>query len=150
MFKTKRKTTFFIFLLIFFSLLVFMRSARMIADPPSDLSWSGGYYGDESGYAQNARNKVIFGKWSLDDWKIHFFNPILVFFDYLSSRFFGPSFFSLRLVALFWGIIGIVSIYGTLQEKSKSVWMALLGTILLETKSCLRFCVYIRRAERTG
>jgi len=110
-----------------------MRATRITADPPADLSWSGGYYGDEAGYAQNARNKVIFGRWSLDEWKTYLLNPITTFFDYIFFKIFHPSILSLRLVVLCFGILVIFFVYGTLRKTMKSLWMVFLGVVLLET-----------------
>lgn len=133
MLKSNSKATYVLFFLVILAFLISLRAMRLTADPPANLTWSGGYYGDEAGYAQNARNKVLFGKWSLDDWKIQLFDPILVFFDYLCFKLFGVSFFSLRFVALFWGILGILFVYGALKEFFDSLWVVFLGVILLET-----------------
>ncbi len=115
---------------------------RLTADPPTNLSWSGGYYGDEAGYAHNARNKVLFGKWMLDEYNPVYVNPILTFFDYLSFRIFAPSIFSLRLVALFWGVLGIFFIFFILKYGCDASWMPWAGLLLLETNDF--FLMYTR------
>jgi len=120
-------------LALFFIFLIFLRVSHIKADPPSDLSWSAGYFGDEAGYAHNARNKVLFKKWVLDDYNPLYINPVLTFFDFISFKIFHPGILSLRFVALFWGILGIFFFYGTLRERLKSSWMILLGLALLET-----------------
>ncbi len=45
-----------------------MRALHLRADPPPDLSPSGGYFADEGFWSHNARNKVLFGQWATDDW----------------------------------------------------------------------------------
>jgi len=132
--ENNKKQALIIFILITLVVfLVFMRFSRITADPPPDLSWSAGYYGDEAGYAHNARNKVLFGKWMMDEYNPLYVNPILTSFDFISFKIFHPGILSLRLVALFWGILGIFFVYGTLRKTTKSLWMVFLGIVLLET-----------------
>ncbi len=131
--RVRFRTWCLLFLVVFFCFLVFLRASRITADPPPDLSWSAGYYGDEAGYAHNARNKVLFGKWVLDEYNPYLVNPILTIFDYLFFKTFHPSILTLRLVALFWGVLGILFVFRALKICTESLWMALFGVFLLET-----------------
>ena len=54
--------------LIIFIVLFGLRLIHITADPPANLSWSGGLFFDEGALAHNARNKVLFGEWKLDEW----------------------------------------------------------------------------------
>jgi 4-amino-4-deoxy-L-arabinose transferase-like glycosyltransferase len=45
-----------------------MRALHLRADPPPDLSPSGGYFADEGFWSHNARNKVLFGQWETNEW----------------------------------------------------------------------------------
>jgi len=132
--KMKTKTFVQVTLIILvFVLLSLPRLTRLTADPPPDLSWSAGYYGDEAGYAHNARNKALFGRWVLDEYNPFFVNPVLTFFDYLSFKTFRPSILSLRLVAVFWGILGMFLLFYILKHGGANDWMPWIGVILLES-----------------
>lgn len=45
----------------------YLRFSHLSADPPPDLSWSQGPYTDEGAIAINARDKVLWGEWKMDD-----------------------------------------------------------------------------------
>jgi len=130
----KKNKVIFIIIIIGLFLMVFTTRAMWItADPPSDLSWSGGLYGDEFAYAHNARNKALFNQWITDEWNPFLYNPILTFFDYLSFKTFNVSFFSLRVVPLFWGMLSAIFLFFIFYRNSYSFFWAILGFILIET-----------------
>jgi len=66
-------------------------------------------WGDESGYVQNARNKVLFGEWILEGslWNEMFLSPVSTFFQYISFKTLGVSTFAMRIVPALLGIISI-------------------------------------------
>ena len=108
------------------------RTVHLLADPPSDLSWSGGLYGDEFMYAHNARNKVLFGKWVTDDWNPYLFNPILTFFDFASFSILGTGFKALRMVPLLWAGLSMVLFFWALYLESRSLLWTFIGFCFLE------------------
>jgi len=94
----KKKTHLFLLLII----ILFLLSLRMIhpsADPPENLSMSGGPYGDPGGYAFNARNKVLFGQWEIDRMNSPLYSsPIPALLTYLSFKLFGVGFIQMNVV----------------------------------------------------
>ncbi|MEA3369393.1 MAG: hypothetical protein U9Q24_03460, partial [Candidatus Ratteibacteria bacterium] len=85
MFKDKKT----ILIICLFILLLGFKVGHLAADPPTQLSWSGGLFGDEGAHAHNARNKILFGKWITDDWNPVFYNPFLTAGEYCSFRLLG-------------------------------------------------------------
>ncbi|GAK58093.1 hypothetical protein U27_05066 [Candidatus Vecturithrix granuli] len=77
-----------------------LRLVHLTADPPADLSWSGGLFFDEGAYTHNARNQILFGEWKLDDWNDFYYSPILTI--------------------LKWGVFSVIGI-GIAQERLVSI-----------------------------
>lgn len=97
-------------LILVFAFLFGLRLIHLGADPPADLSISMGYYGDPGGYAANARNKVVFGTWILDEWNFMHVSPLPHYLNTVLFRLFGtgiaqmnavPALFSCGLLFLF-------------------------------------------------
>ncbi len=99
---------FLTFLLLF---LVF-RFIHLSADPPDNLSpTSCGEYGDPGNYAFNARNKVLFGQWTIDNFNLMYISPIPHVFTYLAFRCFGPGIWPMNLVPLLFSILIFLVLY---------------------------------------
>ncbi|MBN2054893.1 glycosyltransferase family 39 protein [bacterium] len=81
-------------------LAVLLRILAPTADPPADLSWSGGYYSDEGFWCHNARNQVLFGKAVQDDWNNMYMSPIVHLFTLLSFILFGVGPIQVRAVSM--------------------------------------------------
>lgn len=115
---------------LLFVLFLILRLIHLPADPPVDLSWSGGLFGDEGGYAHNARNKVLFGIWVTDDLNPIFYNPILTFVTYLTFKAFGVGLIQLRLINVITSFLGLVLIF-LILKKSAGKTIALIATFFL-------------------
>lgn len=88
------------FVALVFLLLLATRLVHLGADPPVDLSPSGGLFGDEAALAHNARNKALFGTWVSDEWNPFIINPILTILEYFSFSLFGVGLRQIRLVTV--------------------------------------------------
>ncbi len=124
MFKKKRAILVFCLFLLFLGLKV----GHLAADPPTQLSWSGGLFGDEGAHAHNARNKILFGKWITDDWNPVFYNPFLTAGEYCSFRLLGVGLWQVRLVTVIISFLGLVLLYRALRRIDGGV---ALGAVLL-------------------
>lgn len=104
----KKIYPFLIFLLIFISL----RVVHLSADPPDNLSpTSCGEYGDPGNYAFNARNKVIFGQWKIDDFNLMYLFPLPHLFTYLSFVLFGSGIWQMNCVPVFFSLLLLLALY---------------------------------------
>lgn len=112
--------------------LLLLRLVYPRADPPHFLDWSGGLYFDEGAYTHNARNKLLFGQWRLDQWNNMYYSPVHNYLVYLSFSAFGIGLLQERLVAIVLSGLSVVLFYFLLSE-AFDAGTALLGTLLLGT-----------------
>lgn len=130
---------------------LFLLSLRMIhpsADPPENLSMSGGPYGDPGGYAFNARNKILFGQWEIDKLNSPLYSsPIPALLTYLSFKLFGIGFTPMNVVPILFSCLSLIFVFFLLRETLKDslsfvvIAFALLGMNYL-------FLMYSRIANR--
>lgn len=83
-------------------------AARMLfplADPPADLSWSGGYYADEGFWVHNARNEILFGDQQADDWNNKLVSPTLHYPTKLLFKSLGISLMTIRIQAMLMALV---------------------------------------------
>lgn len=107
--KLSGKTSLFLILLIIF---ISLRIINLSADPPNNLSPNScGEYGDPGNYAFNARNKIIFGQWKIDDFNIMYISPVPHLFTYLSFLLFGTGIWQMNLVPLFFSILIFITLF---------------------------------------
>lgn len=100
---------YFLISLLFF---IILRIVHLSADPPDNLSpTSCGEYGDPGNYAFNARNKVLFGQWAIDNFNVMYLSPIPHVFTYVAFRCFGPGIWQMNLVPLFFGILIFLALF---------------------------------------
>ncbi len=93
-------------ILLLFLLFVSLRVIHLSADPPDNLSLeSCGEYGDPGNYAFNARNKVLFGQWQIDDFAPMYAVPLPHFVTYVFFAVFGVGIWQMNLVPLFFSIL---------------------------------------------
>jgi len=119
-----------ILFILVFAFLFGLRLIHLGADPPVDLSISMGYYGDPGGYVANARNKVVFGEWILDEWNFMFISPLPHYMNYAVFRIFGPGIAQMNAVpALF--SCGLLLLFYFLSRTLMPFWPALAGVLLL-------------------
>lgn len=80
------------------ALCVLLRADDLTSDPPTDLEASGGYFADEGFWTHNARNKVLFGEFSLDEWNNMYASPLSHWPQYAVFRLLGVGLVQARLV----------------------------------------------------
>jgi Dolichyl-phosphate-mannose-protein mannosyltransferase len=115
---------------LLFALFIGIRFLFLDADPPEQLNWAWGEWVDAGSYSYNARNKVLFGTWELDDWNLMWVSPIPHWCTYAVFRLFGVGFWQNNLVpALFSNATVIVFFY--LLRQWYPIFFVYLGTTLL-------------------
>jgi 4-amino-4-deoxy-L-arabinose transferase-like glycosyltransferase len=143
--KMPRKTTLAVFIIALFALLFIIRFIHLTADPPYDLSTSGGPYGDPAGYSFNARNKILFGEWEVDDFNMMYvsFPPHLV--TYLFFKIFGAGIGAQNLVPILFSFFTLILFFMLLRNQAGDT-IALIGTGLLGINYL--FLMYSKIANR--
>lgn len=130
------------------TIFLFLFSIRFIhlsADPPYDLSTSGGPYGDPGGYSFNARNKILFGTWEVDNYNPMYISIVPHGFTYLSFKLLGVGFAQQNLVPVMFSCLSMFFFFLLLRRRFSS-WYALLGTTLLGINYL--FLMFSRVADR--
>ncbi len=139
------------YLLVILIVILFLLSLRMIhpaADPPDNLSASGGPFGDPGGYAFHARNKILFGQWEIDKMNSPLYSsPIPALVTYLSFKLFGIGFIQMNLVPILFSCLTLIFVFLLLRDTLNGspslgiIAFALLGLDYL-------FLMYSRIANR--
>lgn len=83
-----------------------LRGLFPAADPPW-YSTSGIVWHDEGAWVHNARNKALFGAWSLDAWNPMYIAPVFTALEYLSFAAFGVGVRQARLVPEILGVLSV-------------------------------------------
>lgn len=91
------RTRFAAWLTLILVLAALVRGLFPAADPPWE-STVGIVWHDEGAWVHNARNKALFGEWSLDAWNPMFIAPVFTGLEYLSFSAFGVGVRQARLV----------------------------------------------------
>lgn len=86
-----------------------MRTVFPLADPPW-RSTVGVVWHDEGAWVHNARNRALFGEWSLDRWNPMYITPVLTGLEYLSFSAFGVGLWQARLVSEAMGVLSVLLI----------------------------------------
>ncbi|MEW6455912.1 MAG: glycosyltransferase family 39 protein [Acidobacteriota bacterium] len=121
-----------------------LKLINLDSDPPPFMSVA--EYGDPAQYAYNARNKVIFGTWEIDEkWNLMWLTIVPHYVTYLTFLIFGVSIKSMNLVPLFFSAMILLIFYLILKD-SFSEKIALVGVIILGTN--FLFFTYSRIADR--
>ncbi|MBN1878514.1 hypothetical protein JW823_00205 [bacterium] len=76
-----------------------------LSDPPANLSWSGGYYADEGFWVHDARNEILFGNMSHDEWHNSLVSPTIHYPVKLIFKFAGTGLLAVRIWAAFLSIM---------------------------------------------
>jgi hypothetical protein len=100
---------FFLLLLFSFSLIFIIRFAFLSADPPPDTHAH--FFTDEGWKTRNARNKVLFDKWVMDDHNNVRNSPLHHIGSYISFNLFGTGLTQARLVSAVSGSLTIIFLY---------------------------------------
>lgn len=77
-----------------------LRAVDLTSDPPVDLEESGGYFADEGFWTHNARNKVLFGRWVMDDWNNMYASPLSHWLQYPLFRLMGVGLVQARVLSV--------------------------------------------------
>jgi 4-amino-4-deoxy-L-arabinose transferase-like glycosyltransferase len=84
-----------------------VRFAYPTADPPWQ-STVGVVWHDEGAWVHNARNKALFGAWSLDNWNPMYIAPVFSGLEYASFAAFGVGVWQARLVSELTGFLSVL------------------------------------------
>ncbi len=98
--------TFIVVLLSILALGGILRGLFPVADPP----WNptvGIVWHDEGAWVHNARNKALFGVWSLDKWNPVYIAPVFTALEYASFEAFGVGVRQARLVPEACGLLSV-------------------------------------------
>ncbi len=86
-----------------------LRFSFPTADPPWHAS-VGITWHDEGPWVHNARNKVLWGQWSLDRWNPMYLTPVFTGLEYVAMRAFGVGQWQVRVVSEVMGLLSIVAV----------------------------------------
>jgi 4-amino-4-deoxy-L-arabinose transferase-like glycosyltransferase len=108
------------------------RAGDLVSDPPPNLGESGGYYADEGFWTHNARNKILFGQFVLDEWNNMFASPLTHWPQYVSFRWLGVGLAQARLFPVMLSMISVFLIARGLRGSASVAAAALFaGNVLL-------------------
>jgi len=106
------------------------RLINLEADPPSNFSWSGGYFADEGFWAHNARNAALFGKPVLDEWDARVVSPLFSRLQVLIFHIFGAGLLQVRIIGILSSILLTVCSF-LLIRKQFNAQISFLGAVLV-------------------
>jgi 4-amino-4-deoxy-L-arabinose transferase-like glycosyltransferase len=86
-----------------------LRFSFPTADPPWHAS-VGITWHDEGPWVHNARNKVLWGRWSLDQWNPMYLTPVFTGLEYVAMRAFGVGQWQVRVVSEAMGLLSILAV----------------------------------------
>jgi 4-amino-4-deoxy-L-arabinose transferase-like glycosyltransferase len=84
-----------------------LRGVYPTADPPWHAT-VGIVWHDEGTWVHNARNRALFGAWTLDAWNPMYIAPVFTGLEYLSFRSFGVGIWQARLVSELTGLASVL------------------------------------------
>jgi len=127
--RINKKIIAFIFFGIIFVIPIILRFIAINADQPPEYLFGTSNY-DEGVWAHSARNKILFGKWVMDEWNPLFINPTFTLTLYLFFYMFGVGVVQARLVNILFSIASLILLYKSLRlGYNKKI--AMIGTFLL-------------------
>src|SRR5919106_6940149 len=94
-------------LLAIIAVAVVLRALFPTADPP----WNptvGIVWHDEGAWVHNARNRALWGTWSLDAWNPLYIAPVFTLLEYASFATFGVGLWQARLVSEVAGVVSVL------------------------------------------
>lgn len=106
-----------------------LRAVFPLADPPW-LASIGITWHDEGVWAHNARNKVLFGQWQIDQWNPLYVTPVFTGLEYLSFSAFGVGLWQARVVSIAAGVGSVLALAMGMRALA-SPGVALAGAVLL-------------------
>jgi 4-amino-4-deoxy-L-arabinose transferase-like glycosyltransferase len=131
---------------LLFSVLFALRLFHMNADPPKTLDpVSIGHLSDPGGYVFNARNKIVFDTWEIDEWNLMYVTPLTHFITYLVFLALGVGISQMNVVPIVFSCLILVFVY-LILKKSLNQTFALIGILLLGIN--FQFTMFSRIAVR--
>jgi len=67
-------------------------------------------------YCHNARNKILFGTWMLDDWNPVLYNAILTGTYYVGFKLFGIHIVTVKVTNILFGLLGVIFLYAAVRR----------------------------------
>ncbi|HIE11288.1 MAG TPA: hypothetical protein EYP62_06700 [Kiritimatiellae bacterium] len=122
-------------------LVAWMLLFRLAADAPIHISSNPGVHFDPPSKCHNARNRVLFGRWNVDEWTPYIHGPLYTLLQGLIFRLTGVGLAQLRLLSVGCSLIALAAI-GFLLRREFNYPAALSAAILLAFS--LTFQVYGR------
>lgn len=101
------RTRFIAALLVVVLAALCLRLIFPVADPPAAPS-VGIVWHDEGAWVHNARNRALFGAWTLDEWNPMYITPVLTGLEYASFRVLGVGLRQARLVPELLGVLSVL------------------------------------------
>ncbi|MBU0478224.1 glycosyltransferase family 39 protein [bacterium] len=115
-------------LIALFAFLWIIRLLVLGSDSQLDII---GYMPADIGFdAHSARNKVLFGKWLIDDFNVIFVVPLYTYFIYLSFKFFGVGLWQINLVTAVGGCLTLIFVYRIAKEITSDKKFAIVATFI--------------------
>ena len=119
-----------ILIILFFLIIFVLRFIHLSADPPTSLSWSGGYIGDPGSYNFNARNKVIFGKWKVDDWNLMYVSPLPHILTYIVFKISGVGLAQMNFIPAIFSFLTFIFLFIVLKREF-NLWTGLIALFII-------------------
>ncbi|KPL02904.1 MAG: hypothetical protein AMJ90_04550 [candidate division Zixibacteria bacterium SM23_73_2] len=123
------KTFYTLFLLVII-LALFLRLNHLSSDPALNLSWSMGPFTDEGHVVSDARDKLFFGGWNLDDFFRMGVSGLVTVLTFIVFKLFGSGFAQARLVPILFSLLSILFVFIVLKKEHNSKF-AFLGSFFL-------------------
>jgi hypothetical protein len=123
-----------------------LRGVFLTADPPTQPT-VGVVWHDEGAWVHNARNRALFGRWTLDEWNPMYITPVMTGLEYLSFEAFGVGLRQARLVPVALGVLSVLLI-GLGVSRVAGRFAGLLAAALLATNYA--WVMYGRAAVMEG
>jgi 4-amino-4-deoxy-L-arabinose transferase-like glycosyltransferase len=105
--KSTSARTFALGVLAIASVALLLRTIYPAADPPWNPS-VGVVWHDEGAWVHNARNRALFGAWTLDAWNPMYIAPVFTALEYASFAAFGVGVRQARLVSEMTGFLSVI------------------------------------------
>ncbi len=128
LFSSPQIIYFLLLLVIIFS--AYLRFNHITADPPLNLSWSLGPFTDEGHVAINARNKLFFGEWRLDDFFRMGISPLITFITFLVFKILGYGFAQARSIPIFFSLLTLFFLFLVVRKEKRGEY-ALFSVLFL-------------------
>jgi hypothetical protein len=109
-----------------------LRVLWLRADPPTTSV--GIVWHDEGAWTHNARNRVLWGTWTTDQWNPVYIAPVFTAFEYAAFRAWGVGTWQARTIPVASGLLAIVAIMIGLVAVTDIRRVALAGGVLLATE----------------